>query len=220
MIKHKNRLDKSDIQACPGLQFDKPIVVVATQADAQEAYHYLMHQEQLGFDTETRPAFRKGEVHPVALVQLSSPQRAYIFQLKHSGFHYVQQLLESATICKIGLGLKDDLKCLRRSFADLAPKNMIDLATIAKQKGIIQTGIRALSARYLKQRISKSVQLSNWENKILTEKQIKYAACDAWVCLQIYPLLQQDDTDYQQLKDQELAREHTQKKQEQQSQRG
>lgn len=196
MYYQKNRLKKSEINALPIIRFEGEIVLVDSEESSELAYTALQCETILGIDTETRPAFNKGEVYPVSLIQIATLEKVYIFQLKFSGFKHIQLLLESEHIRKVGLGLNDDLKDLKRSYPNLSSKSIYNLDKIAHQKGIIQTGVRALSARYLGKRVSKSSQVSNWAAKRLSEKQLIYAATDAWICLKIYPKLINDDTDY------------------------
>lgn len=201
MILTKNRLSKIEINNFELVEFRKNITLVDTPEKSVNAYNYLSAQDIVGIDTETRPAFNKGEFYPVSLVQFSTNDEAFIFQLEHCGFKDVQALLESEAICKVGLALRDDFIDLKKTYGSLNQKNIKDLGQISHKMGIIQTGVRTLSARYLERRISKSMQVSNWSKKDLSEKQIRYAATDAWICLQIYPKLIADKTDYFKLKE-------------------
>ena len=200
MIVSKNRISKDEINSLPLIEFNGRIILVDSDVKSKEAYSYLKREIILGIDTETRPAFNKGESHPVSLIQISTENDVYIFQLKYSGFSDVKKILESKTISKIGISLRDDFKDLKKSYGEFKPNNFIDISQMASRKGIIQIGVRALSSRYLERRISKSMQVSNWGKKELSEKQLKYAATDAWICLQIYPRLIKDKTDYYKLK--------------------
>lgn len=200
MILSKNRISKSEINDLPLTEFKGDIFLIDTQEKAQKAYNELSSYKEVGVDTETRPAFNKGEFHPVSLVQFSTLNKAYIFQLKYCGFKEVKILFESSKIAKIGLGLRDDLKDLKKYYEVFEARNVIDIGKIATRKGIIQAGVRTLSARYLEKRISKSMQVSNWAKKDLSTKQLRYAATDAWICLEIYPKLIHDKTDYHKLK--------------------
>jgi ribonuclease D len=129
-------------------------------------------------------------------VQIAIRRSVYLIQIKQPGIEdSLIRFLENPAILKAGIALRDDLVKLRE-IRDFDPAGFIDISDMAARKGIIQTGVRALSARYLEGRISKSAQTSNWERRELTEQQKRYAATDAWACLEIYPLLVADQRDY------------------------
>lgn len=147
-------------------------------------------------DTESRPSFSKGISYPPAIIQFATQHTAYLLRLDTIRFpNALVSLLENREVAKIGIGLTEDIKKLQ-NLRYFQMNNCIDLSKIAEKKGIIQVGARALTARYLKQRLTKSAQTSNWAVSSLSEKQKVYAATDAWVCLQIYPRLISDESHY------------------------
>ncbi|MGE4498102.1 MAG: 3'-5' exonuclease [Deferribacterales bacterium] len=178
------------------VRFDGEIITVTEPEHAEEVCRELSGTGELGFDTESRPSFRRGESYPVSLVQLSTLEKAYLFQLNGGSLpEGLVRIFSDSSIKKIGVGIRDDIKKLKE-LAPFEEKGFIDLGDIAAEKGIIQFGARALAARYLGRKIVKSAQKTNWARRDLTEKQKNYAATDAWVCLTIYPLLLNDPNDY------------------------
>lgn len=143
----------------------------------------------LGFDTETKPCFRKGRYHQVALLQLSTNDQAFLFRLNKIHLpDFIIDILEDRNITKVGVALKDDLNALKR-IMDLKPDGFVDLQQFVKQFGIEDNGLKKLVANVLGFRISKKSQTSNWEQDDLTREQLQYAATDAWVCQQMYEVL-------------------------------
>jgi ribonuclease D len=157
----------------------------------------------VGFDTESKPAFKKGISYPISLLQLATHDTAYLFQLKKTGFSdALADFLANEKFKKIGIGVNADIEKLQE-LKKFIPRGFIDLSKIAKDKGIIQVGARALTARYLGRRLVKTAQKTNWAQPQLSWKQRVYAAADAWVCLQVYPRLSSDATDYRQFSEAE-----------------
>ncbi len=143
----------------------------------------------LGFDTETKPSFKKGRFHQVALLQISTPDKAFLFRLnKISLPRFVIDIMEDPSIVKVGVALKDDLNALMK-LTPFKPQGFIDLQQFVKQFGIEDNGLKKLVANILGFRISKRFQTSNWEQEVLGPEQLCYAATDAWVCQQIYTSL-------------------------------
>ena len=147
----------------------------------------------LGFDTETRPVFRKGVHHNVSLLQLSTPEEAFLFRLNHLGFpNEVLALLEDATILKVGVAILDDVRGLQK-LSNFKADGFIELADIAGDLGIVTCGLRNLAAIFLGVRITKKAQLTNWERPEINSKQSLYAATDAWICLEMYLFLKREN---------------------------
>jgi len=193
----RNRLSKEYINSLPIIKFSGNVSVIDDIDSAEYAIEFLKNEEFIGFDTESRPAFKKGEVYPISLIQFATLDKAFLFQIDKTGFFdSLKELLENNKIKKIGIGIDADNKKLAELSAGIKTAGFIDLKKLAEEKGIVQSGARALSARYLKHRITKSAQRSNWANSVLTNKQIKYAATDAWICVKIYPLLLKDKFKY------------------------
>ena len=179
-------LTKDEINLLPIQAWDGPIVLVQDDAALDAALEQLWKEPVLGFDTETRPTFTKGKVCLPALIQLSTADTAYLIQLTHLPFDdRVAELLASPRVLKVGVAIHDDMKALARIHA-FAPAGVVDLAALARAKGIQAQGLRTLSANLLGFRISKSAQCSNWENRELSPQQVKYAATDAWVGRELY----------------------------------
>ena len=180
------KYDKTQIGALPRVLFEGRIEVVLTERDAQKAVAYLLSQPLLGVDTETRPTFRKGPMHQVALLQVSSHEVCFLFRLNQLKLSpSVKQLLEDTTVPKVGLSLADDLHQLHR-LGDFEEGGFIDLQHHVREIGVEDMSLQKLYANFFGQKISKRQQLTNWEADILTDKQKGYAATDAWACLMLY----------------------------------
>jgi ribonuclease D len=191
-----NRLSSDYVNSLPIIRFEGRVVTVADENHADEVLTSLMDEPYLGFDTESKPSFTKGTIYPVSLIQVATSDTAYLFQLKKTGFSdKMVRFLSSEDVKKIGVGLKNDLTKLLE-LRTFTPGGFIDLSKLALDKGIIQVGIRGLTARYMGFRLTKAAQKTNWAQTVLTAKQQLYAASDAWVCLKIYPCLISDTTDY------------------------
>ncbi len=166
--------------------FDGKIHVVDNDESMKEAVAYLLKCEQLGFDTETRPSFKKGLHYKVALLQLSDDKEAFLFRVQKTGIpDGLHKVLSSKKILKIGAAINDDLKSLK-AIRDFNTTSFVDIQKIAKDLEIEHFGLKKLCPLVLGYKISKRQQLSNWENKTLNEAQQSYAATDAWVCYHLY----------------------------------
>lgn len=186
------RTDKKFIPSLPRYAFDGKIYVVQSESEAERAVEVLKKSPILGIDTETRPTFRKGESHKVALLQVANEQMCFLFRMNEIGFlPCMANLLASSDVLKVGLSLKDDFLMLRRRNSDFKPDGYIDLQDYVKQMGIQDMSLQKLYANVFHKRISKSAQLSNWEADVLTESQKVYAATDAYTCIQLYKELKQ-----------------------------
>jgi ribonuclease D len=191
-----NRISKDYINTLPIIRFDGDVVMVTSEQQAEDVIKQLMEETWIGFDTESKPSFTKGTSYPVSLVQFSTHKTAYLFQLRKTGFtNGLVELLESKRIKKIGVGIKTDIVKLQEQ-RPFIPGGFVDLSELAAAKGIIQVGVRGLTARYLYHRLPKTAQKTNWARSELTKKQRIYAASDAWICLKIYPIILEDTTDY------------------------
>lgn len=200
-----NKFDKKKIAELPRVLFDGRIVVVLSVSEADKAVKYLLSRPILGIDTETRPVFHKGQHHKVALLQISDYDTCFLFRLNKIGMpKSVLKLLEDTTVPKIGLSLNDDMLMLHQR-AQFKRGFFIDLQDHAKEFGIEDLSLQKLYANIFHQRISKREQLSNWENDVLTEAQKRYAATDAWACIQLYEEMKRmkESGDYELVKKQE-----------------
>lgn len=185
------KIDKESINALPLGQFEGEIVLVNSKEQIKEAVDELGSHTLIGFDTETRPSFRKGTQYYVSLLQLATDEVAYLIRLNEIGMpRLIQDILEEPNIVKIGAAVLDDLRGLRKVAVGFQPQSFFDLNEELKKVGFENVGVRNLAAMVLNMRISKSEQVSNWEASELTQKQKLYAATDAWVCLEIYKKLQ------------------------------
>ncbi len=174
----------------PAAQFTGPIVVVDNEKQIEAACRDLAASPVLGFDTETRPSFKAGVTYRVALLQLSTPRRCYLFRLNGMRFEkQIVKILENEKILKIGADVAGDIRSLH-ALRRFRPGGFVDLQQQAPEWGIEEKSLRKLSAIVLGKRISKAQRLSNWEATQLTEKQMRYAATDAWICPEIYRILQ------------------------------
>jgi ribonuclease D len=182
-------ISKEDINKLPLYEFHGEIVYIETKEDALAAVEVLKSETVLGFDTETRASFKKGESYDIALLQLATKSKVYLFRLsKFELFKELTDLFEDSNIVKAGVAVRDDIKGLQKlhPFED---NNFIELADVARKKKIKNFGLRGLVAILLGKRLSKKEKISNWEKDPLTAGQITYAACDAIAGYQIYEAL-------------------------------
>ena len=173
----------------PAIEFTGRIRVIDDEHAIEAACEELRRSPVIGFDTETRPSFRPGVTYRVSLLQLSTPERCYLFRLNKIPLAKpILQLLEDRSVLKIGADVNGDLRSLHqiRHFRD---GGFVDLQLLAAEWGIAEKSLRKLSAIVLGKRVSKAQRLSNWEAATLTDKQQLYAATDAWVCTRIYERL-------------------------------
>jgi ribonuclease D len=179
-------LSREVINELPIRRYDGPVHVVTAQAEAEAALAELAGERVIGFDTETRPAFKAGERYLPALAQVAGARAVVLFQLERADFGAVlAPLLAQGNAVKAGVGLDDDLRLLRERFAFEA-NAMVDLGKLARREGLKQSGVRYLAARFLGIRIPKGTKTSNWAARKLSPQQIAYAATDAWVCRELY----------------------------------
>jgi len=170
----------------PILRYDGPTHLVKTEDDLESALQDIRREHVVGFDTETRPTFRKGQVHAPSLVQIATSQTVYLFQLAQiDSSRVLATAFESAQLIKAGVALGRDLSELQKLFPFM-PVNVVDLGEIAKRQGMKQTGLRNLTGLFLGGRITKGPQTSNWAQGNLSTTQIRYAATDAWACRELY----------------------------------
>lgn len=186
MSRYNAHIEKSEIGKMPTATFGGRIITIDTPAETDKAIKALSGEKIIGIDTETRPAFRKGVHYNVSLIQLSTADTCFLIRLNRVGIpDSLVKLLENKEIAKIGVSLHDDYQalCKRRKFK---AGGFIDLQNYVKEFGIEEMSLQKIFAIVFGERISKSQQLTNWENDVLTDKQKAYAATDAWACLKIY----------------------------------
>lgn len=179
-------ISKETVHALPEVHYPGRVILIDSAAKARDAVAYLLKQQQIGFDTETRPSFQKNHRYKVSLVQLSVPGECFLFRLKQIGsFDGLISIFEHPGIQKIGLSLKDDFHSLAKLF-EFKPAGFIELQTFVKQYDIADNSLQKIFALIFGQRISKNQRLTNWEAQELTISQQNYAAIDAWACVEIY----------------------------------
>ena len=182
-------ITKEAIAQLPLIKFDGPIHVVNNYEEMFRAIKKLKKEGIIGFDTEKKPTFRKGQYHPTALIQLSTSTEVFLFRINKIGLHEeLIGLFESDKIAKIGVGVSADIVELKR-IRTFTQNNCIDLNNLMPTLGVEKIGIKNLVAILLEKRVSKNQQVSNWENEELNRSQQQYAATDAWVCYKMYVLL-------------------------------
>ena len=176
-------MEKLDFASFPG----KIYVIDSVGAEFNRAIAYLRSQKIIGFDTETRPTFSPDQPrYGVALLQLSGPDKAFLFKINKMGMHRrLCNLLASDKIVKVGAAIHDDILGLQRKH-DFKPSQFVDLQKIVWEWGIRDKSVKKMAAIILGFRVSKTQQLSNWEAESLSEAQCRYAATDAWVCREMY----------------------------------
>lgn len=181
-----DKIDKRTIPNLPVERFEGRIVVIQSVGEARRAVDFLLRFPRVGIDTETRPNFHPGPMHPVALLQVSTPDICFLFRLNHIGLpECLIRLFTDESTVKIGLSLQDDWSQLRKR-RDFQPVGYIELQNYVKPLGILDMSLQKLYANFFGKKISKTQRLTNWEADVLTEPQKAYAATDAWACLRLY----------------------------------
>ena len=179
-------ISKEEIAGLPIGGYEGGICLVRTALDLERAREDLCREPLVGFDTETRPSFKKGNTHSPCLIQAATAHTVYLFRLRQeSDFEVPGQLIANPDVLKIGIGLADDIRALKL-VRPLEHQNMCDLGAVAKHCGLAQSGVRNLAALFLKIRIPKSIKTSNWAAPELSTAQIRYAATDAWICRELF----------------------------------
>lgn len=184
-------ITKQELAELEKVNFEGEIYVIDHPAEVDNAVAYLSTKSALGFDTETKPAFKRGQVNNVALLQLATEDECFLFRLNKIGYpESLEKLLCNESVKKIGLSLRDDFAALRKRTGK-KPQNFIDLQLFVDKFGIEDNSLQKIYAIIFGKKISKSQRLSNWEAAELTPAQQSYAAIDAWACLKIYNYLTQ-----------------------------
>lgn len=191
-VKTPVTITKEEIAALETTVFTGRIIVIETTEEAEKAVAYLSTFQVVGFDTETKPSFKKGKSHQVSLIQISTEDTCFLFRINRTGFtDSLRHFLENGEIKKIGLSLRDDFGMLHKT-APFEPKGFVELQHYVKQFNIQDLSLQKIFAILFRLKISKSQRLSNWEADILSDGQKKYAAIDAWACLRIYKKLESE----------------------------
>ena len=174
----------------PQVMFPGDIHVIDSIFHVNEAVRVLMNHEIVGFDTETRPSFRKGVVHKTALIQISTLDECFLFRTCKIGMPQdLAQYLASPAYQKVGLSLHDDFNIMSKFENCREPQGFIDLQEIVGKFCITDISLQKIYAILFGEKIAKGQQLTNWEAPELTPAQQNYGAVDAWACLKIYNYL-------------------------------
>lgn len=190
---YKIAIDKTEVNTLPQVVFPGKVVVIDSMFQLKAAVDVLRKADVVGFDTETRPSFRKGEHHKVALIQLSTSDICFLFRVNKIGVPQVlADYLTDDHCLKIGLSTQDDFRQLSK-VTDVAPGGFVELQKMVGRYNISDISLQKIFAILFNQKISKSQRLTNWECESLTDSQQRYAAIDAWACVKIYEYLIQGE---------------------------
>jgi len=180
----KNEINELSIEV-----FNGEIIVIDDVDDVDDAVEYLKQFKVIGFDTETRPVFRKNVTRKVALMQLATMDKCFLFRLNRIQYPDVlDDIICNDEVIKVGLSLRDDFAALRQR-SDCSPLNFVDLQSFVKDYDIKDMSLQKIYAILFNKKIAKNQRLSNWEAKVLKNSQKMYAAIDAWASLRIYNYL-------------------------------
>ena len=189
MVDIFNTIDKTQIAELPKVEYTGSVRIIDTVEKADAAIADLLSCNVVGFDTETRPSFKRGTTNKVSLLQLSTDSVSYLFRLHIIGLtDSIISFLENDKVLKIGISIRDDFQALRRR-RELSPAGFVDLQDMVARMGIDDRSLQKIYALLFGERISKTQRLSNWEAEELSESQTHYAAIDAWAVLKIYNYL-------------------------------
>ena len=192
-MKKYKKLSKNEINSLPQTQFDGDVEVLSSNDNVQAAVNYLMNYDLIGFDTETKPTFVKGPLNPPSIMQLACIDKVYIFQLDNESLYKkLFPILSNENITKCGVSVDRDLIELMY-LSPFDPLSFVDLGNIARDYDVPHHGLRGLVAMFLKHRISKGAQISDWSKTVLSQSQITYAATDAWISLKLFEAFEQND---------------------------
>lgn len=169
------------------------ITLVSTGAQAKEAYAALADTPAWGFDTESKPTFKVGDVSDGPhILQLATPERAWVFQLLDPACSAVAaELLALGGVAKAGFGLGDDKKRIVSKLG-VQPQGILELNTVFRERGYRKDmGVKGAVAVLFNQRFmkSKKAATSNWANARLSESQLVYAANDAYAAIRVFHAL-------------------------------
>nr|WP_320118572.1 3'-5' exonuclease [uncultured Marinifilum sp.] len=189
MLPFQKSITSEEANKMPLKAFEGEIILVDQYEEVDDAVKYLKKYEILGFDTETRPSFKKGKVNDVALLQLAANSKTFLFRINKIGLpSQLTELLNDPDIMKVGAAIKDDIRGLQK-LTDFDANGFLELQDYVSNFGIESFSLKKLSAIVLDFRISKRQQVSNWEAAELSPGQLRYAATDAWVSLKIFEKL-------------------------------
>ncbi len=181
------RIDPEITKYLPMVQYGGDVVVVDSAADLDCIMDEISKETVLGFDTETRPSFRKGVHYNTSLLQLCGENRAWLFKLDtlKDSLEKVFSVFADENIVKCGVAVNGDITGLK-SLCQFEARGFVEISDYTQKMGILNTGLKNLSCVFFGERISKSVQMSNWASETLSPRQITYAATDAWISRRLY----------------------------------
>ena len=186
MEDERRSITREAVNELPIRRYEGEVCLVSSPQELARALEDLREERVVGFDTETRPAFRKGESFPPSLAQLATARAVYLFQLKAQDFSApLAEVMSSRATVKAGVSVADDLKQLKKVFA-FDEQAVVDVGLAAKRRGLQQSGVRNLAALFLGFRIPKGAKTTNWAAPRLSPQQVQYAATDAWACRELY----------------------------------
>ena len=192
-MKKYKKLSKNEINSLPQTKFNGDVEVLSSNDNVQAAVNHLMNYDLIGFDTETKPTFVKGPLNPPSILQLACIDKVYIFQLVNDSLYKkLFPILSNENITKCGVSVDRDLIELMY-LSPFDPLSFVDLGNIARDNDLPHHGLRGLVAMFLKHRISKGAQISDWSKTVLSQSQITYAATDAWISLKLFEAFEQND---------------------------
>ncbi len=179
-------ISNEEVNQLPLGAFEGEVIVLSDPNSLTDVFEEINSHHYVGFDTETKPVFVRGHHNKVAILQIALPEKVFLIRLMATGITpEIVRFLQSEVILKAGVAIRDDIKALQL-LKRFKPAGFVELAHLAKEAGLEVESVKKLAALLLGFRISKSAQTSNWEAEQLNEKQISYAATDAWVCLEVY----------------------------------
>jgi len=188
----KTNITAEELNQLPLRAFDGKVSLITEAAKLSSVLREIEKHDVVGFDTETRPSFKRGQSYKVALLQVAIPHKVFLLRMHQTGLpQEIISIFENPDIIKAGVAIHDDIKALQK-INRFQPVSFIELSTMAKASGLQVESVKKLAGLLLGFRISKGAQTSNWEALTLTEKQVEYAATDAWVCLEIYEHLKRN----------------------------
>jgi ribonuclease D len=187
-------LSREELNRLPLFHYEGTVILVHTQQECAVAVEAIRGNAIIGVDTETRPSFFKGITYPPSLIQIATNSAVYLFHLSWVPFGpLVASLFEDAGIIKTGVAVYDDFRRLSKLYP-FTPQSVLELGVLARERGVKHQGLRGLAGQYLQVRISKGERCSNWSNKELTLRQIRYAATDAWASLAVCERMHEQGT--------------------------
>lgn len=194
--KYRRKISGEEINAMPSQQYEGEIVLVNNSDILEKAVQALERESLLGFDTETRPVFRRGKTHLPSVLQLAGAEAVYVFQLSEAPLNArLASVLSNACIVKAGVAVHDDIRGLRKLY-EFKPAAVLDLSDVARHNQLETRGLRNMAANFFGVRIPKGARCSNWSANVLCRKQLLYAATDAWIGREIYLCMKSKGFDF------------------------